>query len=312
MLKRQLKRSSKYNEDGAMPVLLGKDLEKNLDAVDTKMEETKSKWSVCKDKEKDYYYICSETDVYTEDDGEPVHFDTYEEAEDFLKQLTADEELLTEDEDTEEVEEPSEEVPAEEITEEPIEDEEIPTALDTDMEEPEEEFKDINEKVVVYLYRGFAELGDAVRVFVEDEDNEERDPELVKTLGEFMEGYPEVMDVIKEMAKTYVTSVELFDPEEEKEVIEDPVEDEEIPADEVEDNSELSLEDDIEDAEIVEAYIRENNLEYNLFESEYEIYASYSSEEQASKYEKDFNKFKGTEVFRHEDIGEVHAFVRVK
>jgi hypothetical protein len=246
MLKRELKRSSKYNEDGAMPVLLGKDLEKNLDDVDTKMEA----------------------------DAEDIELND---------EVVVDEEP---------------------VAEEPIEDE-IPPALDTDMEEPVEEFKDVNEKVVVYLYRGFAELGDAVRLFVEDVDNEERDPELVKTLEEFMEGYPEVMDVIKEMAKTYVTSVELFDPEEEEEITEEPAED-------VEETDVEELEDDIEDAEVVESYIQEHNLEHNLFESEYEIYASYTSEEQATKYEEDFAKFKGAEVFRHEDIGEIHAFVRIK
>lgn len=251
MLKRELKRSSSYNEDGAMPELLGKDLEKNLDAVDTKME-------------------ADEEDVELQDDAEEI-------------------------EDTE----VSDEEPAEEV----------PDHLETDLEEPEEEFKDINEKVVVYLYRGFAEIGDNVRVFVEDTENEERDPELVETLQDFMDGYPEVMDVIKDLAKKYVTSVDLFDPEEGEEIAdEEPEEDTEEP----EDSEEADMADDIEDSEVVESYVKEHNLEHNQFESEYEIYVPYTSEEQAAKYEEDLRKFRGAEVFRHADIGEIHAFVRVK
>jgi hypothetical protein len=38
MLKKKLKRSSRYNEDGALPELVGRDLERNIDNVDTKME----------------------------------------------------------------------------------------------------------------------------------------------------------------------------------------------------------------------------------------------------------------------------------
>lgn len=244
MLKKELKRSAKYNEEEALSELVGKDLQRNLDDVDKRMEAEEADTEA--------------TDVV--DDNAPAKDD--------------------------------------------LEDE-TPDHLETDLEEPAEEFKDINEKVVVYMYRGFAEIGDQVRLFVEDEDNEERDPELVKTLEDFMEGYPEVMDVIKDLAKKYVTSVDLFDPEEGEEVTDD---DNEAPAeDEVEDT-----ESDVEDEEVVESYVKEHNLDHNLFESEYEIYARYSSPEEADKFEQDFRKFKGAEVFRHEDIGEVHAFVRVK
>lgn len=243
MLKKELKRSAKYNEEEALSELVGKDLQRNLDDVDKRME-------------------AEEDDV---------------EATDVVDDTPAEDDL----------------------------EDETPDHLETDLEEPEEQFKDINEKVVVYMYRGFAEIGDQVRLFVEDTDNEERDPELVETLEDFMEGYPEVMDVIKDLAKKYVTTVDLFDPEEGEEVTDDdaPVED----GDEVEDT-----ESDIEDEEVVESYVKEHNLDHNLFESEYEIYARYSSPEEADKFEQDFRKFKGAEVFRHEDIGEVHAFVRVK
>ena len=256
MLKRGIKRSAKYNE--SMPELLGKDLEKDLDAVDTKMEDDEQEIPV------------EEVDVDgaegTEDSGE--------------------------------------------IEDQQADAEEIPDHLDTELEEPEETFKDINEKVVVYLYRGFAELGDNVRVFVEDEENEERDPELVETLQDFMAGYPDVMAVIKELANKYVETVELFDPEEEEEI---PVEDDAEEIDlEDSDAEEVDLEDDIEDLGVVEAYVKENNLEHNLFETEYEIYARYTSEEQAQKYETELSKLKGAEVFRHEDIGEIHAFIKVK
>lgn len=248
MLKKELKRSAKYNEEEALSELVGKDLQRNLDDVDKRMEA---------EEEDD----AEATDVV--DDNAP--------AEDDLE-------------------------------------DETPDHLETDLEEPAEEFKDINEKVVVYMYRGFAEIGDQVRLFVEDEDNEERDPELVKTLEDFMEGYPEVMDVIKDLAKKYVTSVDLFDPEEGEEVTGD-----DAPAeDEVEDADADSDAEETEDEEVVESYVKEHNLDHNLFESEYEIYARYSSPEEADKFEQDFRKFKGAEVFRHEDIGEVHAFVRVK
>lgn len=181
---------------------------------------------------------------------------------------------------------------------------ENPDHLETDMSGEEgETFKDINEQTVVYLYRGFAEIGDNVRTFVEDEDNEERDPELVSTLEEFMEGYPEVMDVIKELAKKYVTSVELFDPEEGEEVNDTDVEE----TDDEEDDS-----DDVEDLEVVESYAKEHNLEHKAFESEFQIYAPFKSSEEADKFEAELSKFKGSEVFRHEDICEVHAFIRIK
>ena len=255
MLKKQLKRSAKYNEDGALPELIGKDLEKNYDNIDTKME----------------------------DDEEAVELQ--------------DDEVVDDEND-------GEELPPEDDAEE------VPDHLETDLEEPEEEFKDINEKVVVYLYRGFSEIGDQVRLFVEDEDNEERDPELVETLQDFMEGFPEVMAVVKDLAEKYVTSVELFDPEEGEEV--NPEDDEELPPEDDTEEPVDDLEDDVEDAEVVESYVKEHNLDHNRFESEYEIYAGYKTSEEADKFEEDFRKFKNAEVFRHEDIGEVHAFIRVK
>ena len=256
MLKKQLKRSARYNEDGSLPELIGKDLQRNLDNVDTKLEEV---------------------DSVNEADEEI----TEEPAEDL--------------EDDAEAPEDGEENP----------EDEVPDHLETDLEEPEETFKDINEKVVVYLYRGFAEIGDQVRLFVEDTDNEERDPELVETLQDFMEGFPEVMDVVKELAKKYVTSVDLYDTEEEEEITD------EEPAEDLEDDAEAP-EEDAEAKETVESYIRKHNFEHNLFESEYEIYAPYSSEEQALQFEKDLRKFKSAEVFRHADIGEIHAYIKVR
>lgn len=254
MLKKELKRSSRYDEDGALPELVGKDLERNLDNVDTKMEDEEN--------------------------------------------LASDDQDLDADADAD-VEGNIEDEPADDI----------PDHLETDLEEPEEQFKDINEKMVVYLYRGFAELGDEVRLFVEDEDNEERDPELVDYMKDFMEGYPDVMDAIKELADKYVTSVDLFDPEEGEEVNADNTEDD-AEADNL--NDDIELDDDVEDAEVVESYVREHNLDHNRFESEYEIYAGYKSSEEADKFEEDFRKFKNAEVFRHEDIGEVHAYIKVK
>lgn len=248
MLKKELKRSARHNEDSAMTDFLGKDLAKNLDDVeDTKME-------------------------------------------------AEEEEVIDTEEITDDAAAPEEGA------------EDIPDELETDMEEnPEETFKDVNEQVVVYLYRGFSEIGDQVRVFVEDTENEERDPELIETLTDFMDGYPAVMDVIKDLAKKYVTTVELFDPEEGEEVTEP-----EDNSEETDDVSSEELEDDLEDAEVVESYVKEHNLDHNVFESEYEIYARYNTSEEADKFEEDFRKFRGAEVFRHEDIGEVHAFVRIK
>lgn len=259
MLKKELKRSSRYDEDGALPELVGKDLERNLDNVDSKME----------------------------DDEENLALDDQD--------LDAEGDIEDDVENTED---------------EPADD--VPDHLETDLEEPEEQFKDINEKMVVYLYRGFAELGDEVRLFVEDEDNEERDPELVDYMKDFMEGYPDVMDAIKELADKYVTSVDLFDPEEGEEVGADDAEDDIEDDTEADDMDDVELDDDIEDAEVVESYVREHNLDHNRFESEYEIYAGYKSSEEADKFEEDFRKFKNAEVFRHEDIGEVHAYIKVK
>lgn len=48
-----------------------------------KAKEVKTKWAICKDIEKDFYYICNDTEVYIGDDGESIHFETREEAEDF-------------------------------------------------------------------------------------------------------------------------------------------------------------------------------------------------------------------------------------
>lgn len=222
------------------------------------------------------------------------------------KMEAEDEENLEEVVDTEEIEseEGSEEVPPEDA-------EEIPDHLETDLEEPEEEFKDINEKVVVYLYRGFAEIGDNARIFIEDEENEERDPELVEYLKEFMEGYPEVMDSIKEIAKKYVTSIELFDPEEEEVVSGEEPEEENL--EEVEDEiSDEEIEDELEDKEVVESYIKEHSLEHKIYENDYEIYVTFASKEAGEKFESELKRFKGAEVFKHEDIGEIHAFIRVK
>ena len=38
----------------------------------------------------------------------------------------------------------------------------------------------------------------------------------------------------------------------------------------------------------------------------------YENPAEAEQYETELRGFKGAEVFRHEDIGEVHAFIRVK
>lgn len=387
MLKKQLKRSARYNEDGSLPELIGKDLQRNLDDVDTKLEKTTlskeqlalidtllakenisdlkpvvlkafdtgkltdvfkmASGIVLRDAEnnniqapfKDFLLSLKESMNEAEEDTEEDdaelqqaielykskgYLDEKEDADAIAVLKAADYTIKTnsrgivtvvELERMHEAEDDAE-APAEEETEDDAEDngenleDEIPDHLETDLEEPEETFKDINEKVVVYLYRGFAEMGDQVRLFVEDTDNEERDPELVEILENFMEGFPEVMDTIKELAKKYVTSVDLYDPEEEEEITdEDPEEDTEEP---VEDDTEEPAEDDAEDKEVVESYIKEHNFDHNLFESEYEIYAPYSSEKQALKLEKDLRKFKSAEVFRHADIGEVHAYIKVK
>ena len=249
MLKKELKRSSRHNEDGALPELIGKDLERNLDTAG--MSESMSEEDM-------------DADVIAEEDEENV----------------------------EEIEDDSDE-------------DDIPDSLETELEEPEEHFKDINEKVVTYLYRGFKELGDNVRVYLDDEENEERDPNLIDSLNEFMEGYSEVMDFIQNFAKDYVSDLELIGLENDAEANPDDME--EIPDEEVE---EEDLE--AEDLEVVESYIKENNLDHNVFENEYEIYARYSSDAEARKYEENLKKFKSAEVFRHEDIGEVHAYIRVK
>lgn len=50
-------------------------------------ESINEKYSICKDMEKGYFYICSEDDVYYDPDGEPYHFEDRKEAEEFLQGL---------------------------------------------------------------------------------------------------------------------------------------------------------------------------------------------------------------------------------
>lgn len=332
MLKKQLKRSARYNEDGSLPELIGKDLQRNLDDVDTKLEKeaTLSREQLAlidtllaKENISDLKPVVLKafdtgklTDVFKMASGivlrDAENNNIQAPFKDFLLSLK-DESVNEAEEDAEEpAEDLEDDAEAPEDGEENLEDE-VPDHLETDLEEPEETFKDINEKVVVYLYRGFAEIGDQVRLFVEDTDNEERDPELVETLQDFMEGFPEVMDVVKELAKKYVTSVDLYDTEEEEEITdEDPENDDEVGDAEAPEEDAEDMDDEVEDKETVESYIKEHNFDHNLFESEYEIYAPYSSEEQALQFEEDLRKFKSAEVFRHADIGEIHAYIKVR
>lgn len=370
MLKRKLKRSSKYNEDGALPELIGRDLERNMDNI-SKMEDMDADLQdaivaasanmgqeemiellldLAKnnteeesfEKIKDQFREAlkgNESEVILEDaDPEDCELDQaielykkqgYFDSEENKKEIeclkdagytcktnsrgtTFIVELEKMNEDSEDSED-SEEIETEENLEdmensaEPEAEDEIPTSLDTEMEEPEEQFNDINEKVVTYLYRGFKELGDNIRVFLEDEENEERDAELVESLTEFMEGYPEVMDFIKDFSKKYISDENLL-----KDFAEPEEEAEEPEEEEIEDSEENMEDDFAEDLEVVESYIKEHDLEHNIFENEYEVYARYSNENEATKYEEDLKKFKSAEVFRHEDIGEIHAYIRVK
>lgn len=54
---------------------------------DGSLTESNDKYSICKDMEKGYFYICSEDDVYCDPDGEPYHFEDRKEAEEFLQGL---------------------------------------------------------------------------------------------------------------------------------------------------------------------------------------------------------------------------------
>ena len=47
-------------------------------------------WEICKDMEKGYFYICNDEEIYCDQDGEPYHFNTREEAEEFLHTLNED------------------------------------------------------------------------------------------------------------------------------------------------------------------------------------------------------------------------------
>lgn len=333
MLKKQLKRSARYNEDGSLPELIGKDLQRNLDNVDTKLEdacdcdsayemlnelldeecspELQSRIEMAlknKPTQEELHELLM--DARDELEGK-ITGSMYNRIDDVIDELSG-EDLNEAEEDAEEpAEDLEDDAEAPEDGEENPEDE-VPDHLETDLEEPEETFKDINEKVVVYLYRGFAEMGDQVRLFVEDTENEERDPELVETLQDFMEGFPEVMDVVKELAKKYVTSVDLYDTEKEEEITDEDPENDEVGDAEAPEEDAEDMDDEVEDKETVESYIKEHNFDHNLFESEYEIYAPYSSEEQALQFEEDLRKFKSAEVFRHADIGEIHAYIKVR
>ena len=210
-----------------------------------------------------------------------------------------------EDPEEQEIDEPTEDAENTDAEEEP----ENKDQLDADLASAEEETEDINENIVVFLYRAFSEIGDTVRVYVEDEENEERDADLVQILTDMQQGLPDVMAVIKELAKAYVHSVDLFDPEEEEEVTDDeePTEDtEELDVEDIE------SEDNLEDETVVESYIKESKVEFKKFENEYQIFARYTTLQEASKFESELNSLKGAEVFNYPEIGEVHAFVNVK
>ena len=62
--------------------------------------------------EKDFYYICNDTEVYTDDNGDNIHFETREEAEDFLKQI--------QEETKEEVKKPTPKAPKKEVVKDVI------------------------------------------------------------------------------------------------------------------------------------------------------------------------------------------------
>lgn len=63
------------------------------DGMDESLKEEYEDYSICREhgKDEEYYYICSNDDVYCDEDGEPYHFDTYEEAKEFLDELQMDE-----------------------------------------------------------------------------------------------------------------------------------------------------------------------------------------------------------------------------
>lgn len=313
------------DEAGSIPQLIGQDAEENLTAADKDIyqaEEVKDEAvefkaeakfkvgdKVCAgDKkgtiEKVVTMELSSTPTYQIRLADGSQIDRYEEELELCEDIICE----AEDEDSEEIEN-IEEIDSEEPEVAGAED--IEDHLETDLADSEEETKDINENIVVFLYRAFAEIGDNVKMFIEDEENEERDADLVQVLSELKEGLPEVMDVVKELAKTYVHSVELFDPEEEEVLDGDDEEDLEEPenVDSIED---ADLEDDLEDEAAIESYLKESKLEFKKFENEYQVFARYSNSEQAAKFESELSQFKGAEVFNYTEIGEVHAFINVK
>lgn len=64
------------------------------------IKEVKTEWDICKDMEKDFYYICNDTEVYTDDNGDNIHFETREEAEEFLKQIKEETKEEVQEEET--------------------------------------------------------------------------------------------------------------------------------------------------------------------------------------------------------------------
>jgi hypothetical protein len=79
------------------------------DGLDESLKEGYKDYSICREQGKDeeYYYICSNDDVYCDEDGEPYHFDTYEEAKEFLDELQMDE-SFNEDTEQEKIYNPTE------------------------------------------------------------------------------------------------------------------------------------------------------------------------------------------------------------
>ena len=134
------------------------------------IKEAKTEWDICKDMEKDFYYICNDTEVYTDDDGENIHFETREEAEEFLKQIQEDfedEHIGSMEHDEEQ---PIEEIPAE--TEEPTETEE-PAEIETP-----EQAKELIDKIEDDVET----MEDYIKTLLDEEPTEQNE-DFVDTMG---------------------------------------------------------------------------------------------------------------------------------
>jgi hypothetical protein len=194
-----------------------------------------------------------------------------------------------------------------ELTEEPAEDN-----LEDSLADTEEETKDINEAVALFLYNAFTEIKDTMAIYLEPDENgdDAKDKDLVEALELFTEKVAEDYTFVTEIAKKFVKSVELFDPEE-GEVINEP---EETEKDKEDTEEELN-----EECELVDLKSLLESEGFDVYENanEYDIFFRYKDSAEADQVTlkleaaRDSGILNLVDVKNYSDTGEIHAIVKM-